>query len=171
MKVKRVAIIALFSLLALIVALPILLFLALIGDSIYESYIIEYHDDDSRYSSIRQSFRKRLTDSLDGKDLDHFSIDLTAINHGDWEKFCIIGGYQDASKTAVQIGGKFNSADRKRIEFLSRRMWEIEEFETALIFTDSRSQAHFVHFRGSFGPGSQHFEKCISKPETVMQLW
>lgn len=74
----------------------------------------------------------------------------------------------------VALGANVSSQDAERLLELGERgfrLAQVEEFELMIAYVDTKNDAHFVHFQNGFGSGGHHFEKCIAKPQTVVDLF
>jgi hypothetical protein len=133
-----------------------------------------FQDDDPQYAFINDTFVSLVqAQSQSGSYPTGVTLDFAQINDGDWAIMCLLGGYSSPSRMANSLGGTFSAQDTERLKRTKAglRLFEIEEWETGLLYVDSAKRAHFVHFGGGFGPGGQHYEKCIYRPDTVMELW
>jgi hypothetical protein len=71
------------------------------------------------------------------------------------------------------LGANVSAEDRHRLLELKSSGWrlaQVEEFELMITYIDRANDARFVHFKHGFGSSGQHFEKCIAKPNTIVDL-
>jgi hypothetical protein len=130
-----------------------------------------YDDDDPRYQKLTSRFSE-LRHREPGPGID-YNIDLSGLNGGDWTIACIFGGYNDPLESMIELGAKVTDKDRTRLTEAGDsgfRLSQVEEFEMMVTFIDLTGKAQFIHFQGGIGPGGQHLKKCISKPQTVIDL-
>lgn len=120
----------------------------------------------ARFSALAAVFRNRGPNGYD-------TIDLAALNDGEWTTACVFGGYTTPSVAMANLGALVSDADERRLREAGSggfRFDEVEEFEMMLVYVDPHNRAHFIHFPNGIGPNGQHLRKCIVKPETVVLL-
>lgn len=129
-----------------------------------------YDDDDPRYQKLVGRFSE-LRWREPGPGID-YNVDLSALNGGDWTTACVFGGYNDPLEKMIERGAKVSDDDRARLSELKSgfRIAQVEEFEIMVAFIDLTGTAQFIHLQGGIGSGGQHLEKCITKPQTVIDL-
>ena len=91
---------------------------------------------------------------------------------GRWKTVCLFGGYTRPLETIDRLGAEISAVDRKRLNETDDgfRMSPIEESEGAIAYIDPDNVAHFVHFKSGWGPAAQHFERCVTRPDTVVMV-
>lgn len=129
-----------------------------------------YDDDDPRYQALVAQ-RAKIRDALESG-IGPARIDLSSLNGGEWTTACIFGGYNDPLEKMIERGARVSEADRARLRDLESgfRINQVEEFEIMFVFIDLSGTAQFVHFAGGIGSNGQHLERCITKPQTVIDL-
>lgn len=135
------------------------------------SWTPAYDDANPEYSSLVN----RVSEIRRSQDLgssNERGIDLSKLNNGDWTTACVFGGFNNPLEDFA-AGGNVSAEDRKRLlELATRgnRLAQVEEFELMIAYVDLRHDAHFVHLRDGIGPDGQHFKRCITRPQTVVDL-
>jgi hypothetical protein len=141
---------------------------------VYEMFWMPSYDDtDPRYQTL-VSRLEEIRQSLRTVERTEHDVDLSSLNNGNWTTACIFGGYNYPLKEMVALGANVNAQDEERLLELSQRgfrLTQVEEFELMIAYVDTKNDAHFVHFQSGFGSGGQHFERCITKPQTVIDLF
>jgi hypothetical protein len=137
------------------------------------SYRPTYDWDDPDYRRYSPVFA-RLRKELDRRDIaDQDVIDLSSLNDGNWKTACVFGGYTDPLEEMRTFGATISGKDEVHLANARSRGFRIgpvEEFEIMIAYVNLSNHAHFVHFERGIGSWGQHFEKCISKPETQLVL-
>lgn len=131
-----------------------------------------YDEGDPRYAAIAQQL-SQTHQAFAAGDYSRNELDLTSLNGGKWITACVFGGYTYPLNEMTNLGAKVSSEDEGRLRELDRRgfrLSQVEEFEVMITYVDLSGDAHFVHFRHGFGPGGQHFKRCVSKPTTAVRL-
>jgi hypothetical protein len=141
---------------------------------LYEiSWMPNYDDADPRYQTLVGRLAE-IHQSLTIGDRTEHDIDLSKLNDGKWTTACVFGGYNNPLEEIEARRANITAEDRKQLLELGRagfRLAQVEEFELMIAYVDTKNDAHFVHFQSGFGSGGQHFEKCITKPQTVIDLF
>ena len=166
MTVRRVV----FVTVVIIAALPMLAIVVLLVELSYQP---AYDRSDSNYQRYSEAF-DRLRVQLDryGTTKDDV-IDLSQLNNGAWKVACVFSGYTNPLEEMRALDANISEKDQLRLtEAGSRgfRLGQVEEFEMMIAYVDLSNNAQFVHFASGFGPEGQHFQKCISRPETRLFL-
>lgn len=149
-------------------ALPTAAFIALLVEASYKPNYDVNSPDYGRYSEVFARLREQL-DQRDPTDED--ILDFAALNGGQWTTACLFGGYTHPLDEMLSREAVIDNTDRVRLtEARSRgvRLGTVEEFEALIAYIDLRNRAHFIHFSQGIGPSGQHFEQCISKPNTTI---
>jgi hypothetical protein len=124
----------------------------------------------SQYSRLLDRMRSTLDERAPtAEDI----IDLADLNGGLWRSACLFGGYGNPSKTLDSLHARITPEDRRRLAKLGSegfRIAEVEEFEAMIAYVDHDGAAHFIHFGNGLGAGGQHFERCVTQPETKIRL-
>ena len=131
-----------------------------------------YDDDDPRHAPLVRQLSE-IGKALRQGNPTSATLDLTSLNNGDWVTACVFGGYNDPLNAMEKKGAEFSSGDKRRLLQLGKRgmrLAQVEESEVLFVYMDATGRARYVHFEYGFGPEGQHFERCISKPVTRIQL-
>ncbi|CAN7443185.1 hypothetical protein LJR090_003584 [Bosea sp. LjRoot90] len=89
-------------------------------------------------------------------------LDISTLNEGNWRTACLVGGYKDYARV-------INA--RESVDWKPKTSTFVDEFEMALVYVDVAGIPNVMHFRSGIGPIGQHFERCITKPDTRIQLF
>lgn len=141
---------------------------------LYEMFWTPTYDDaDPRYQTLVDRLAE-IHQSLETGTRTENDIDLTKLNDGNWTTACVFGGYNNPLEEMEARRANVTAEDRKRLLELGSegfRLAQVEEFELMIAYVDTENDAYFVHFKNGFGSRGQHFEKCITKPQTVVNLF
>ncbi|MEI2296544.1 hypothetical protein [Ensifer sp. MJa1] len=99
--------------------------------------------------------------------------DMERLNGGDWKTACIFGGYVHPIEEMEKLGATVAETDRQRMQDAKDsgfRLFEVEEFEMMVAYIDQANRAHFIHFEGGIGSDGQHYQSCVTRPETRITL-
>jgi hypothetical protein len=166
MTLRRLVVTLGASVVALAILAAAVLLLVLVVELSYKPTYDQSHPDYDRYA---EAFN-RLSVSLSRRGITNDdAIDLSELNGGEWKIACVFGGYTRPLETMRALGGNINQKDQLRwTEAGSRgfRLGQVEEREMAIAYVDLNNNTQFIHFEYGIGPEGQHFEKCISRPET-----
>ena len=164
----------LFRTIQITVAIIVVSGLAFLGATLTELAFTPRYDnsdpDYARYASIFEHLNARSSrDGLTGAE----TLDLSHLNRGEWTRACVFAGYTNPLATMQVMGASINEMDRVRLtEAGSRggRLGQVEESEAAIAYIDPANRAHFIHFERGLPAETQHFQRCISKPETSARI-
>lgn len=131
-----------------------------------------YDDDDSRYQSLAQQIAA-VGERLSKGDLSDSTIDLTALNNGQWKAACILGGYDNVLDELEKLGATVSPDNRTRLAELTERGFrisQVEEFEVMVVFVDDSNEGQFIHFEGDLGSAGQHLRICTDRSKPKLEL-
>jgi hypothetical protein len=99
-------------------------------------------------------------------------IDLVPVNGGSWRTACLFGGYTSPIDRMEALGATISPWDRVRLTVPTNplRISPVEEFEMVIGYVDEQGRAHFVHFAEGVGGGGQHYNTCVTKPQTTVAV-
>ena len=127
------------------------------------------HPEYERYARAFAAARQKYESAGEVDD----RLDLSSLNGGDWKVACVFGGYTRPLEHMQRLGASVSDMDRLRLTEAGTRgfrLGQVEEFEMMIAFIDHQDRAHFIHFESGIGSPGQYFEKCISRPDTTMEL-
>ena len=162
----------LFFLTAIVGLSAAILFGFVVVIALYVSYRPEYGTDSVDYDQYSAAFSG--IEKIAAGSRQPLVVDFADLKGGRWRSVCLIGGYEDPIRVMRQQGASISPEDERRMAETARagfRLGAVEEFEVMIAYTDDQNLAHFIHFERGFGPEGQHFQKCVSKPETVIQVY
>lgn len=170
MNLRRV----LFNLVGSLAGLCLLGVVALVVGLVAElSYTPVYDRADPNYHRYLEAFQRvRVPLNERGLTKEDY-IDLSQLNDGDWKTACLFGGYTRPLDEMLALGATISEKDQIRLTEAGTRRFrigQVDEFEIMIAFVDLSNNARFIHFHNGIGPAGQHFQKCISKPETTLVL-
>ena len=131
-------------------------------------YTPTYDTDNPDHQRLSQAFAE-LGAQIEQVPLSERTIGLSHVNEGSWKRACLFGGYTDPLREMQTFGATIDAKDETRLtEARSRglRAAQVEESEVMVAYVDLNNHAHFIHFERGMGPIGQHFQRCVSKPET-----
>lgn len=118
-------------------------------------------EDNPQYVQF-QSELERYRMISKGRGLRHGDdLDVANLNEGNWRTACLVGGYKDYVRV-------LNT--REAVDWKPKQRTFVDEFQMALVYVDAVDTPSVMHFRSGIGPEGQHFERCITKPNTRIPL-
>lgn len=149
-------------------------FALFLGWRVHEAWVQEpvYDVADPDYAHFSHEF-DRLAAAFEHREpTARDTLDLAPLNGGRWTTACLFGGYTDPVEKLERMGVRVPQAEQRRMAAASGgfRLAPVEEFEVVIAYIDAKATTRLIHFKNGFGPSGQHFERCVSKPETVMPI-
>lgn len=155
--------IILFVLIAAPVAAVVLLVaVTVLGRPDHDHAHPDYGNFAGRFAEVRRAFAAGERGA---------EIDLAPVNGGAWQLACLFGGYTRPVERMDERGAIVTDADRKRLTSTGGfRAGPVEEFEMLIAFIDDEGRAHFIHFPEGVGSGGQHYQACVTRPQTTVTV-
>jgi hypothetical protein len=102
------------------------------------------------------------------------SVDLRAINNGDWQFVCVIGAYNDPEKIlrreATARGVAVKEIDPVPYQRKFGALAPVEENEGAISFVDREGRGRTILIEGFMRLVGEHGNKCFGKDASVITL-
>ncbi|KAA5602193.1 hypothetical protein F1193_06050 [Blastochloris sulfoviridis] len=123
---------------------------------------------DPDYGAFAERFAQAARALDDGRAA---SVNLAPATGGAWRTACLFGGYTWPIEEMERRGASIRDADRQSLaEPGGLRLTPVEEHEVLVSIVDEAGNARFIHFDHGLNSHGQHFQACVTRPETFVTI-